>query len=241
MSTGYNPSIVTDSLIFCLDAANTKSYPGSGTTWSDLSGQSNNATINGSTYNSENGGYFDFDGTNDYATFNPGSDIAFGTGQFAIEIWTDFVGEGPFYFIDIRNSSATSRWALFVNAFEKLEWYTGSGSYILQTPVWNTGNNGWNQIVFSREGTGGNQFKFYVNGAFISAVTDSTNYNTSSTEASIGRRYSNSEFLDGKISQLRIYKGKALSASEVLHNFDAVKGRYLDKPLTLSGISYSLT
>jgi hypothetical protein len=44
MAVGYNPRIVTDSLVLCLDAANTKSYPGSGTTWTDLSGNGRNFT-----------------------------------------------------------------------------------------------------------------------------------------------------------------------------------------------------
>ncbi len=168
-----------------------------------------------------------FDGSNDYATFNPGSNIAFGTGTFAVEFWSKFDGEGPFYFIDTRNSSqTTSRWALFVNSSEKFDWYTGSTSYIFDTPVWSTGDNGWNHIVFTREGTGSDQFKLYVNGEYISAKTDSTDYSNSSTEASLGRRYNNTEFLDGEIAVCRIYKGKALTAAEVKQNFDALKRRF---------------
>ena len=45
MATNYNPKIVTDGLVLCLDAANTKSYSGSGTTWTDISGKSNNGTL----------------------------------------------------------------------------------------------------------------------------------------------------------------------------------------------------
>ena len=223
--------IVSDNLVLYLDAANPKSYSGSGaTTWTDMSGSGNTTTLSGATYNSDNSGNILFDGSNDYATFNPESDIAFGTGTFAVEIWANFVGEGAFYFIDTRNSSQTSsRWALYVNSSEKLEWYTGSTSYFTSDgsmPTWSTGNNGWNHIVFSREGTGSNQFKAYINGEYKSAATDTTDYTNSSTEASIGRRYSGVEFLDGKISVLKIYKGKALSAAEVLQNYNALKKRY---------------
>ena len=57
--------IVTDGLILCLDAANPKSNSGSGSTWTDLSGNNNNFTINGSTFNSE--GFFNFvDNNGDY-------------------------------------------------------------------------------------------------------------------------------------------------------------------------------
>ena len=64
MATEYNiPKIVTDNLVFFLDAANTKSYPGTGTTWTDMMG-TNNGTIDGATFNTN---VFDFDGTDDYA------------------------------------------------------------------------------------------------------------------------------------------------------------------------------
>ena len=63
---GYG-RIVTDGLVLCLDAADNNSYPGSGNTWTDLSGQGNNGTlVNGPTFNSGNKGSLDFDGTNDH-------------------------------------------------------------------------------------------------------------------------------------------------------------------------------
>ena len=224
----YQPTIGNRQYPTLANIADT-TYSGPTNTWKDLTSSGHTITLNFSNFSSDNAGSLNFDGTDDYGTFNPGSDIAFGTGQFAVEIWANFVGEGPFYFIDTRNSSQTfGRWALYVNATEKLDWYTGSGAtaYVFDTPVWDTGNNGWNHIVISREGTGSNQFKLYVNGAYVSAKTDSIDYTNSSTEASIGRRYSNSEFLDGKISVFKIYKGKALSASEVLQNYNALKKRY---------------
>lgn len=68
MATQYAfGKIVTDGLVLCLDAADRNSYPGSGTTWSDLSGNTNTGTLtNGPTFSSANGGNIVFDGTNDY-------------------------------------------------------------------------------------------------------------------------------------------------------------------------------
>lgn len=60
MAFHFSPKIVTDGLVFALDAANHKSYPGSGTAWDDISGYKNNATISNATFNSDNGGYFEF-------------------------------------------------------------------------------------------------------------------------------------------------------------------------------------
>ena len=228
MALAHSPKIVTDNLVFFLDAGNTKSYPGTGTAWTDMSGSGNTTTLSGATYNSDNSGNILFDGSNDYATFNPGSDIAFGTGTFAVEVWSRFVGEGPFYFIDTRNSGQTSGpWGIFVNSSELLYWYGGGGSHQFSyPPAWGTGDNGWNQIVFSREGTGSNQFKFYVNGEFIDDATVADDISSISTVASIGCRWNPIEFLDGKISIVRVYKGKGLTAAEVKQNFDAHKGRY---------------
>ena len=57
MATNYNPKIVTDGLLFCVDAGNTKSHSGSGTTWNDISGRGNTLTATSSpTFSSSNGG-----------------------------------------------------------------------------------------------------------------------------------------------------------------------------------------
>ena len=67
MAYRNGPKIVTDGLVLCLDAAIGKSYPGSGTSWTDLSGNGNNGTlVNGPTFSSANGGSIVLDGVNDY-------------------------------------------------------------------------------------------------------------------------------------------------------------------------------
>ena len=67
----HSPRIITNGLVLALDAANVKSYPGSGTVWKDLSGNNNNGTlVNGVGYNSGNLGYLAFDGTYDYVSIN---------------------------------------------------------------------------------------------------------------------------------------------------------------------------
>ena len=70
MGVFAGPEIVEDGLVLALDAGNTKSYPGSGTTWTDLSGNGNNGSlVNGVGYNSGNLGSLSFDGVNDYVNF----------------------------------------------------------------------------------------------------------------------------------------------------------------------------
>ena len=65
MGINYNPKIVTDGLVLCYDAANDRSYPNTGTTWTDLAGSNNGTLTNGPTFDTTNGGSIVFDGTND--------------------------------------------------------------------------------------------------------------------------------------------------------------------------------
>jgi hypothetical protein len=88
MALAHSPKIVTDGLVLCLDAGNPKSYPGSGTTWTDLSGNGNNGTlVNGVGYNSGNGGSLVFDGVNDRVTINASSHTNLSSGNFTISSW----------------------------------------------------------------------------------------------------------------------------------------------------------
>ena len=231
MGITYNPRIVTDGLVLCLDAGNTKSYPGSGTAWTDLSGRGNTGTLtNGPTYSSVNGGSLSFNGSNQYTTLSPGNTFAFGTQPFAIEIWINFNSTGiAWYFIEARNSGQTTNWALFMNSSSKIEWFTGTGSLFFNdglNPTWSAGYNGWKQIVVSRENTSTNGLKLYINGVLITSATDATNYSVSPTTSYIGCRFSINEFATANFSKVSVYNGKALSAAEVSQNFNALRGRY---------------
>ncbi len=87
MFTG--PNIITNGLILELDAANRKSYPGSGTTWTDLSGNGNTGTLtNGPTFSSANGGSIVFDGVDDYVNCGNASSLNFErTNSFSFCFW----------------------------------------------------------------------------------------------------------------------------------------------------------
>ena len=73
MASFAGPNLTTDNLLLCLDAGDSNSYPGSGTTWNDVSGLDIHGTINSATYTSDaDGKYFAFDGTDDYISFAMG-------------------------------------------------------------------------------------------------------------------------------------------------------------------------
>ena len=86
MGLGHSPRIVTDGLVLCLDAANKRSYPGTGTTWTDLKGENNGTLTNGPTFDSSNKGSIVFDGTNDYINCGNGSEFSI-TEQITLICW----------------------------------------------------------------------------------------------------------------------------------------------------------
>ena len=70
MAVNAGPDIIEDGIVLCLDAANSRSYPGTGTTWSDLAESNNGTLTNGPTFDAGNGGSIVFDGSNDYVNLN---------------------------------------------------------------------------------------------------------------------------------------------------------------------------
>ena len=89
MSGKSGPDIVENGLVLCLDAANKLSYPRTGTSWTDLSGNSYNGTLtNGPTFNAGNLGSIVFDGVDDYVdTVNTGTTFQFSNTTFTLSLW----------------------------------------------------------------------------------------------------------------------------------------------------------
>ena len=92
MGLGHSPRIITDGLVLCLDAASKRSYPGTGTTWTDLKGSNNGTLTNGPTFNTGNGGSIVFDGANDYTNLgNILNDVFAGVDKkFSIMSWVNY-------------------------------------------------------------------------------------------------------------------------------------------------------
>jgi len=209
--------IVTDGLVLHLDAGDSASYPGSGTTWTDLSGNGNDGTlVNGVGYDSANGGSLTFDGNDDYATTSS-SLIFSANATISVSCWfrTNLLTLDNLYFRRILNF--TNNCGILLNA-TSVGWYAGGANLV--APV-NISTNTWYKVDYVYTGT---QHQIYLNGNLKNA-------NTSSNAAInsilwIGRFYdSNDGKLNGNIAQIAIYN-KALTPSEVTQNFDALKGRY---------------
>tara|TARA_A100001201_G_C4085351_1_gene200269 strand:+ start:557 stop:1333 length:777 start_codon:yes stop_codon:yes gene_type:complete len=206
--------LTTAGLDLHLDAGDSSSYSGSGTTWFDLTSNNHDFTlINGPVYNSGFGGHFIFDGSNDKAENSSGW-TNYGTDPFTVEAWYRNHGSIDFATIVGTQTSGTGTWQMdFIN--DTIRWQGGG---LLS----GTGNtrvfNNWVQVVMVREGTGTDQFKIYFNGALDGTHTLSQDFNVS-TQLRIAGNRGNNKFFDGDISIIRIYKNKALTAAEVLGNY----------------------
>ena len=219
MAVGYNPRIVTDGIVLALDAGNTKSYPGSGTTWTDLSGNNNTGTLtNGPTFDSANGGSIVFDGSNDeiICTNNASVQITVGT----ISAWINANNGNTSVHGIIAKQSA---WGLFVwgNTLRTYDW----GNAAIRDTGITVGNSTWNYVAMSFTetiGTPSNNAIIYLNGTAV--LTTTIKHSNHSETVQVGEA-NNSQHFGGKIAQASVYN-RVLTAAEVLQNYNALKGRY---------------
>jgi hypothetical protein len=221
MAFNYSPKIITDGLVFCLDAANTRSYPGSGTVWSDLSRNGYIGTLtNGPTFDSTNGGSIVFDGVNDNVTTL--SNYVFGTENFAINVWfkTNGTQSTNSTLICLANLANITNWQLsFTSNILRFFW---SDSNFVNTTY--SINNIWTNVNVVRESTLSNGLKIYLNGMLNVTATVASNF-TDLVGYRLGVNRGNNAWFKGNIAQTLIYN-RALSATEVLQNYNATKGRY---------------
>jgi len=241
MALAHSPKIITDGLVLCLDAGNTKSYPGSGTTWNDLSGQGNNGTLaNSPTYNTENGGYLSFDGIDDRVQIGGTTRYftSYITQQITIETWiyvpSSATWSNGFYGNILTRGYFGGSHGLFrttTNNFVSA-WFRQTGSFVAGGQVESTGiieRDKWTQLVAVWKAPGS---ALYINGNLASenntaladanaTATDDFWYAGLNTAAG----GNNGNFFTGNQASCKIYN-RALTASEVKQNFDALRGRY---------------
>jgi energy-coupling factor transporter ATP-binding protein EcfA2 len=222
--------IVTDGLVFNLDAGFTPSYPKNGTTWYDVSGSNNGTLTNGPTFNSGDGGSIVFDGSNDYV--DCGNTLSFVDG-LTVQCWVYFnslnrreifIGKG-----NGQNAAGTEYW---------IEKQSNNTILLLIVPVNNNGptdlrlilnnsqvqNNTWYFmcLTYNRQ-----VLKGFINGIENSAqVNLSFPMHVTDKKLGVGRLGDlGNLYLSGKISNSQIYN-RALTATEVLQNYNATKGRF---------------
>jgi hypothetical protein len=232
MSFAYSPKIVTDGLVFYVDAANSKSYPGVGTTWSDLSKNTNNGTLtNGPTFNNGNGGSIVFDGVNDYVNF--GDIINFErTDSFSINLWLKL---GIKSVQIIISKWINDGYEIFTINPGKIGWTlanTGGGvNQIRIDSATNTFSNGeiFNLCVTYNGSSSSSGLLMYKNGSLLNTTSIYNNLTaniSNSHEFRIGANASTSPlYMVGNTFSSQIYN-RVLSSTEILQNYNATKSRF---------------
>ena len=220
MGIAYNPKVVTNGLVLALDAGNTKSYPGSGTAWTDLTGRGNTGTLtNGPTYSSTNGGSLVFDGVDDCVVLPSGADYE--TANVTFEAWVNLQDRGNRHIVMLRWSGLS----LEVNANRTVVMYnlSSEGQQGAFTTTRQITFNQWSQIVGIYDATS-KDLKTYIDGEL-----GATRTNTQNTTYSVGvNKISGNDYggtVLGNVAAVRQYN-RALSAAEIKQNFNATRGRY---------------
>lgn len=224
--------IVTNGLVLHLDAAQRRSYSGTGTTWTDLSGNGNNGTLtNGPTFNPANGGSIQFDGTNDYVNVS---------NQFMAN-FTAFTYEA-FVRIGVNNSGGN------IMTYSAPSLHTGPQFYWTNTELGLVHyNGGGNRFLYSYKGglsinkdlyyhvvatwTNG-VINLYINGEKQTGLITSSLgasiinvYNDATVSYKVGVHRTDQAFYKGDIAVARVYN-RVLSDAEVLQNYNATKARF---------------
>jgi hypothetical protein len=221
MGIAYNTSIVRSGLILCLDAANVKSYPGSGTAWTDLSGNGRNGTLtNGPTYSSANMGSIVFDGTNDFVQCSGSVTTTAAT----FLCWIRRNGDQGQY-DGILFSRGTSITGMDFNLSNQLG-YTWNNA--VNTYNWASGlivpDLTWCMVAVSVTSTSATAYLCQASG--ITTATNTVSH-TSTTLDDIKIAFDDAtvRYFTGNIAIAQLYN-KALTAEEVSRNFNAIRGRY---------------
>ena len=230
MAISYNPRTVTDGLVLGLDAANTKSYPGSGTTWTDLSGLGNNGTLtNGPTYSSSNGGSIVFAGDNDF--INCGSGLAL-SGSWTISAFVRSSVPSAAQSIISRSGDAstsfTQNYSLYIQSDNKFYCQSSADSYKRASSTTTMTTNTWYYVTGLYNSTS-KIISIYINGNLEGSSTALVgNPPTAGTQyATLGANdgLTAANRLTGNIAQASIYN-RALTAAEVRQNFNALRSRF---------------
>jgi hypothetical protein len=226
MSTlnGGPGNIVTSGLVLYLDAANYLSYTSGSTTWNDLSGNNNSGSlVNGPTFSSTNAGSIVFDGTNDYVSIPNSTSLNFSTlNQLSINIWFYTTNNTADQFLIYRNSTSATGWVLETSG-QGIIMQIGNGT-TLYTASSNT-QSYLGTIVNVQVTLDGSTLKIYRNSIQVNSTSfTGTIYNTTAPIL-LGFGTSQPRYLNGNIYQTSIYN-RALSADEVLQNYNAIKGRF---------------
>jgi hypothetical protein len=216
MGIDYNNIIVSDGLVFYIDAANPRSYSGTGLTANGLVGGIGGTLINGVGFTSSNNGSFIFDGTNDYINFGNSSTLQQSTGS--LSAWTKASSPGSGYRGIIAKQGA---YGLFYTD-SVLVAYDWAADTPRSTGI-NIADNTWKNVVLTYQSGVSNGTRIYING--VSVLTATITIQSQVANLFGGAEANANQFASCQISSFKMHN-RVLTASEVLQNYNATKRRY---------------
>jgi len=229
---GYftGPNIITDGLIFAIDAGSTRSYPGSGTTVTDLVGTNTGTLTNGVGFSSGNGGAFTFDGVDQYITVPNSTELNTPLGA-TFDIWIYPTAFGEFLSRGTSDSGTNPdnpRFFIGSTGAIYFDWSRPGADTYVDSVAGVVTYNAWNNIV--GVAIPGQQLRVYVNGVEPSYGTVSNTMPTPIQNTAdpliIGGVNWIPRYVTGKIANVKLYN-KALSSAERLQNYNALKSRFI--------------
>jgi len=222
------PNVVTDGLVLALDAANSKSYPGSGTTWRDISGNNSTGTLtNGPTFSSANGGIIVLDGTDDFITGSQSIIFPTGSQALTIEAWVNVQDTGLGSIFSYGLNTDGNRVELGIRSSNYIVVAIAGSAYGFS----NASNlNNWMHLV-AIPGVLNSQTIIYKNAVqqslVLQAGVDLTRNIALASSYAVGiiNGSTVSSCLLGSVAMVKLYN-RALSASEIVQNYKAQKSRF---------------
>jgi hypothetical protein len=230
----FGSPIVTDGLVFAVDANNIVSYPKSGTAWYNLTGSNIGTLINGPTFNQENGGSIKFDGTDDYVNVPSATNLDL-TSQGTVSTWINpaTVTQGLFTGLVARNTGGSVNQQSYQLSWRQVSGglygaiCDGSGTYNEVLASFPSIANAWYNIVFTWNGS---LVSMYTNGVLSAQTTQTINNQVLNTDLTIGGYTykgagGSGEPFNGKISNVKLYN-RGLTAAEIQQNYQAEQYRF---------------
>lgn len=218
--------IVTAGLITYYDASNILSYSGSGSIWFDISGNSNNANIfNSPTFTTANGGCFIMNGTNNYIT--PSTSVFnLNTTQTIWYKWNGINQASLLSFLGVTSTNGYGMWmndgTNSANVGNKISGLIAANSFNGGGVTSSLSSVNWSQITMIRNISAG-LMQFYINGVLDGTGNPFTGITNTTANFLLGQ--SANPFAAGNLGAV-MYYDRALSASEVLQNYNATKTRF---------------
>ena len=232
MSNIHSPNVVTNGIVACWDAGSRASYPGAGTTITDLAavegGVSNGTLTDGPTFDSANLGSIDFDGTDDYIDVGNGGKLQI-TSVITLATWfrTDDDGNGTMV---AKWSGGERGYKMRINGGQTQTLFSSNGSSntVTLTDPSTSNDNVWHYAVATNDGSGGaNTALLYIDGILVDSETGTASIHNSTADVHIGDQDEdgNAQPYDGLIAHVAIYN-VSLYAEHVAQNYHALRKRF---------------